>query len=135
MKIKTGLGTLLLAGSLLSGALLAQSATGQESSVPADNSAMNKRDRDSSQPTADQQKGSASDRETTRQIRRAITKDSSLSTYAHNVKIITQGGQVTLRGPVRSDDEKRAVEAKATEIAGAGRVNDQLEVKANNSGN
>ncbi len=103
--------------------------------MPADNSAMNKRDRDSSQPTADQQKGSASDRETTRQIRRAITKDSSLSTYAHNVKIITQGGQVTLRGPVRSDDEKRAVEAKATEIAGAGRVNDQLEVKANNSGN
>jgi osmotically-inducible protein OsmY len=49
-------------------------------------------------------------------------KDKALSSYAHNVKVIAQGGQVTLKGPVRSDDEKRAVEAQATEVAGAGHV-------------
>ena len=59
-------------------------------------------------------------------------KDKSLSSYAHNVKIITQNGQVTLKGPVRSDDEKRAVEAKATEIAGPNKVTDELDVQAKN---
>jgi osmotically-inducible protein OsmY len=59
-------------------------------------------------------------------------KDKSLSTYAHTVKIITQGGQVTLKGPVRSDDEKRTVEAKAAEVAGENKVTDQLDVKPSN---
>ncbi len=79
-------------------------------------------------PTADQQKMNPTDRELTRKIRRAIVADKSLSTYAHNVKIITQGGKVTLKGPVRSDDEKTNVIAKATEIAGAGNVTDQVEI-------
>jgi hyperosmotically inducible protein len=56
-------------------------------------------------------------------------KGTSLSTYAHNVKVITQNGQVILKGPVRSDDEKRAIEAKATEIVGEDKVTSQLEVK------
>ena len=56
-------------------------------------------------------------------------KDKSLSTYAHNVKIITQNGVVTLKGPVRSEEEKQAVEAKAKEIAGPGKVTSDLEVK------
>jgi hyperosmotically inducible periplasmic protein len=64
----------------------------------------------------------------TRDIRRAIMSDKQLSTYAHNVKIITQQGQVTLKGPVRSDDEKRAIEAKATEIAGVGHVKSEVSV-------
>ena len=68
------------------------------------------------------------DRELTRKIRHAIVADKSLSTYAHNIKIITQGGKVTLKGPVRSDDEKTNVIAKATEIAGAGNVTDQVEI-------
>ena len=55
-------------------------------------------------------------------------KDKALSTYAHNVKVIAQDGQVTLKGPVRSDDEKRAVEAKATEVAGAGHVTNEMSV-------
>jgi osmotically-inducible protein OsmY len=55
-------------------------------------------------------------------------KDKSLSTYAHNVKVVSQGGQVTLKGPVRSEDEKRSVEAKATEIAGAGHVINEITV-------
>ena len=56
-------------------------------------------------------------------------KDKSLSTYAHNVKIVTQDGQVTLKGPVRSEDEKRAIEAKAAEVAGDGKVTSELNIK------
>ena len=56
-------------------------------------------------------------------------KDKSLSTYAHNVKVISQNGQVTLKGPVRSDEEKRAVEAKAAEVAGQDKVTSELDVK------
>ena len=58
-----------------------------------------------------------------------MMKDKSLSTYAHNVKIITQNGQVTLKGPVRSEDEKRTVEAKAAEIAGESKVTSELNIK------
>ena len=68
------------------------------------------------------------DRTLTQQIRKSITEDKSLSTYAHNVKIISQNGTVTLRGPVRSEDEKAAVEAKAKAIAGVTAVNNELTV-------
>src|SRR5437868_11726597 len=95
----------------------------------ADNTKVNKRDRNKSEPTADQQKEASSDKELTRKIRRAIVSDKSLSTYAHNVKIITQNGKVTLKGPVHSDDEKKTVEAKAAEVAGAGNVTNELSVK------
>ena len=90
---------------------------------------MNQRDKSKAEPTADQQKENQSDRELARQIRRSIVQDKSLSTYAHNVKIIAQNGMVTLKGPVRSDEEKTAVEAKAGEIAGKDKVTSQLEVK------
>ena len=59
-------------------------------------------------------------------------KDKSLSTYAHNVKIISQNGNVTLKGPVRSEDEKRAIEAKAAEVAGGNNVTNELEIKPQN---
>jgi osmotically-inducible protein OsmY len=55
-------------------------------------------------------------------------KDKSLSTYAHNVKVIVQGGAVTLKGPVRSDEEKQSIEAKAGQVAGTDKVTDQIEV-------
>ena len=101
-----------------------------------DNTAINKRDRAASQPTADQQQNNRSDVAMTRDIRRAIVSDKQLSTYAHNVKIVTQHGQVTLKGPVRSDEEKRAVEAKAAEIAGAGHVKSEVSVtNASTKGN
>jgi osmotically-inducible protein OsmY len=90
---------------------------------------VNERDQNANEPTAGQQKNNLSDRHITQQIRRAIMKDKTLSTYAHNVKIVTQNGQVTLKGPVRSDDEKRAIEAKATEIAGANKVTSELDIK------
>jgi len=81
-------------------------------------------------PTADQQKNNVGDRDMTQHIRKAVMADKSLSTSAHNVKIITKDGMVTLRGQVKSDEEKKNIEAKAVEVAGnASKVDDQLTVK------
>jgi osmotically-inducible protein OsmY len=113
------------------GAWAQQDANSSQQS-PADNTTVNQRDRNSASPTADQQKENQPDRQVTQQIRRAIVTDKSLSTYGHNVKIITQDGMVTLKGPVRSDDEKQAIEAKAKQIAGADKVTDELEVAPKN---
>ena len=96
--------------------------------TPADNTKVNTRDRTKGAVTADQQKENASDLELTQKLRRALMQDKTLSSYAHNVKIVAQGGQVTLKGPVRTEDEKRTVETKATEMAGAGHVINQMSV-------
>jgi hyperosmotically inducible protein len=93
-----------------------------------DNTRVNKRDRSSEQVTADQQKQNSSDIELTRKIRSSITKDKSLSTYAHNVKVITQDGIVTLKGPVRSEEESKVMESKAAEVAGESNVKNQLDI-------
>ena len=93
-----------------------------------DNTQVNKRDRAASQPTADQQTNNRSDITITREIRRAIVKDKSLSTYAHNIKVITKNGAVTLKGPVRTEEEKKVVEARATDIAGTGHVTNEISV-------
>jgi osmotically-inducible protein OsmY len=93
-----------------------------------DNTKSNERDRSKAKPVPPHQNENSSDLKLTQDIRRAITKDKSLSTYAHNVKIVTQNGNVTLRGPVRSAEEKASVEAKAAEVAGANRVKSELEV-------
>jgi hyperosmotically inducible periplasmic protein len=87
-----------------------------------------KQNRDQTKPTADQQKINPSDRAITQKIRKAVHDDTSLSTYGHNIKIITQDGKVTLRGPVRSEEEKNNLEAKAVAVAGAENVTDLLEV-------
>jgi len=91
----------------------------------ADNTKMNKND---GTATADSQTMSAADRELAQKVRKAITADKSLSTYAHNVKVIARDGLVTLKGPVRSEEEKTSVEAKAVEAAGAGKVTNELTV-------
>jgi hyperosmotically inducible periplasmic protein len=102
--------------------------TAAEAQHPADNTGRNTRDSDGTTLTADKQSNSKSDVEITRQIRRAIVKDDSLSTSAHNVKIITNGGVVTLRGPVASVNEKTMVAKMAEKIDGVGKVDNQLEV-------
>jgi hyperosmotically inducible protein len=89
-----------------------------------DNSKMNKQ----ATTTADQAKNNKSDVKLMKQIRKAIVKDKSLSTYAHNTKIVASNGKVTVSGPVKSEDEKKVVIQKATEIAGADNVTDQLTV-------
>jgi hyperosmotically inducible periplasmic protein len=92
---------------------------GQDQSTPApsttpDNTAKNKHHK----VTADQQTNAAGDRDLTAQIRRSIIADKSLSLYAHNVKIITINGMVTLKGPVKSDAEKQTVADLAAKAAG-----------------
>jgi osmotically-inducible protein OsmY len=77
---------------------------------------------------ADKQSNAASDRALTQQVRKAITQDKAMSTYAHNVKVVAQNGQVTLSGPVRSDDEKQAIVQKAAEVAGQDHIVDQISV-------
>ncbi len=91
-----------------------------------DNTANNKQH----EVTADQQSNSASDRAITQKIRKALTADKSLSTYAHNVKVITVNGAVTLKGPVKSDEEKQQVASKAAEVVDASKIDNQLTVKA-----
>jgi len=103
----------------------AQSPDGQ---AKPDNTAVNKAP---GQTTADQQKMNAADRDTTAKIRRSVMADKSLSTYAHNVKIISQGGTVTLTGPVRSDDEVKSIVSKAIDVTGnSDKVINQMSVKA-----
>ena len=106
----------------------AQDADAKQSQQAPDNTKINQRDRNKSEPTADQQKDNRSDRELARQIRRAIVKDKSLSTYAHNIKVIAQDGMVTLKGPVNTQEEKQAIEAKAAAIAGQGKITNEIEV-------
>jgi osmotically-inducible protein OsmY len=97
----------------------------------ADNSAKNARDRDDQSVTSGDQGGSAADRELTANIRKAIVGDDSLSMNAHNVKIITKDGVVTLRGPVETAGEKTSVAVKAQKVAGVKRVDNQLEIEKN----
>jgi osmotically-inducible protein OsmY len=102
----------------------------QDAKTKPDNSAVNKRDQNPGEATADQQKMNATDRGITAKIRKSVMADKSLSTYAHNVKIISQDGTVTLKGPVRSDDEVKSIVAKATEVTGSGdKVINQLSVQ------
>jgi osmotically-inducible protein OsmY len=96
--------------------------------TPADNTKANARDRSKGAVTADQQKEDAGDRDIASRIRQSIVSDKSLSTYAHNVKVIVRDGRVTLKGPVRSKDERETVEAKAIEVAGAGHVTNQITI-------
>ena len=97
--------------------------------VAPNNTAVNVRDRAPDAMTAGEQSNAKGDVALTRKIRRAVVKDSSLSMLSHNVKIVTANGNVTLRGPVNSEAEKVAIASKAKAIAGAGNVDNQLEVK------
>lgn len=129
---RTAVRSFLFASLLGSWTLVMAQEPAVQTATPADNTKVNERDRNKNEPTADQQKENRSDRDITQRIRQSIMKDKSLSTYAHNVKIITQNGQVTLKGPVRSEDEKKTVEAKAAEVAGDNKVTSELDIKPKN---
>jgi osmotically-inducible protein OsmY len=122
------LGSALSAGLGLSCYAQSQEADPAAQTQP-DNTKVNKRDRQQSEVTADQQRETSSDRDLAKKIRKAITADKSLSTYAHNVKVIAQNGTVTLKGPVHSEEEGKAIEAKAVEVAGPSNVKNELSVK------
>ena len=119
---------MLMGGTLIFSASLSATPMRQSQQPAPDNSKTNQGDASQGATTSDQQKMNPADRATSRQIRSAIVKDKTLSTYSHNIKIITQDGKVTLRGPVRSDDEKANIEAKAAAVAGADNVTDLLTV-------
>jgi len=96
--------------------------------APPDNSRVNARDRDGAAKTPIDQNENKEDIRLTADIRKRVV-DTKMSVDAQNVKIITQDGQVTLRGPVKTDEERQRVEQIAIGIAGAGKVTNQLEVK------
>ena len=112
----------LVLGAMITGGLLFGFA--QQAPAP-DNTRANAQ---ADQNTADKQSNTASDRALTQQVRKAIMQDKSMSTYAHNVKVVTQNGQITLSGPVRPDEEKRTLVEKAAEVAGQDRIVDQMSV-------
>jgi hyperosmotically inducible protein len=133
--------TLLAASILCAGAqtALSQSTTtpmttpesADRSSVPADNSKSNKVDPSNSTATADAQMNDSSDISITERIRKSLMADKSLSTYAHNVKVVTVNGHVTLNGVVRSELERTTVETKAVSVVGQGSVVNDLKISPN----
>lgn len=94
----------------------------------ADNTGINVRDRGGQTKTPGDQSESEVDRKITQEIRQAITSDDKLSTNAQNVKIVAKDGNVTLRGPVKSEQEKIEIEKKAKQVAGVKNVENQLEI-------
>jgi hyperosmotically inducible protein len=105
-----------------------QAKDGPATAEAADNTRVNKRDRDDNEPTADQQSNATSDVELAAELRRAISDDKALSVNAHNVKIIVRDGNVLLKGPVDSVSEKAAVERLATKKITKGKVTSELAV-------
>jgi hyperosmotically inducible periplasmic protein len=119
--------TLLTVASLCALSLAALAAD-DEKSKP-DNTKTNERDRSGETKTSGDQSNSSADLKVTQAIRRALMKDSELSTTAKNIKVITVNGQVTLRGPVKTAQEKAKVDQIARSAAGGAQIDDQLDVK------
>ena len=99
----------------------------QDPAVDPSNSA--NKERHNQESTADRQSNAQSDLDLTAKIRRSIVDDKSLSTSAHNVKIVAENGQVTLKGPVKSEAEKNAIQQQASSIAGQPNVKNELDVQ------
>lgn len=111
---------------LLSSVLAAPCVVAQ--SVPPDNAKSNKVDASNTKATADAQTNKAADLDLTKRIRQSVMADKSLSTYAHNIKIVTVNGSVTLNGVVRSEGEKSVIEEMAANIAGKDKVTSELKI-------
>jgi hyperosmotically inducible protein len=110
--------------------IFGSAALAEATNTQPDNSAVNARDHHADAKTADHQgRSTKRDVDLTRMIRRELTKDSSLSTYAKNIKIVTEDGNVTLRGPVHTNDEKMKVESIAQKIVGQANIQNELEIK------
>jgi osmotically-inducible protein OsmY len=110
--------------SLVAGTAVAQ--------TPPDNTKANKKDRAAGAVTADQQSNDTPDVALAAQIRKAIVDDKDLSVYAHNIKVIVTDGRVALKGPVRTEAEKKAIGLKADKIAGEANVMNNLTVAPDN---
>ncbi len=126
-KFRMGIVALVFGAALIASSGSAQ-AQQSSAATQGDNTKVNKRDRSASSMTADNAGMNRSDSTIMREIRKAVIAEKSLSTDAHNVKIIAKHGAVTLKGPVRSEEEKSTVEAKAKEVVGADKVTSQISV-------
>ncbi|HWN82201.1 MAG TPA: BON domain-containing protein [Candidatus Udaeobacter sp.] len=100
----------------------------EETSTDPTNTAVNERDRNAANPTPGDQSMSEQDTKLTQSIRQLVMDDESLSMTAKNIKIIAIDGRVTLRGPVKSEAEKAAIQAKAEQVAGPSQIDNQLEI-------
>ena len=120
----------LLALTCLSAFSLAALA-GNDKAKP-DNTAVNERDRSGETKTSGDQANSSADLKTTQAIRQALMKDGELSTAAKNIKVITANGRVTLRGPVKTAQEKAKIDQLAKSVAGGAQIDNQLDVKGSN---
>jgi len=111
-------------------ALFATEAGAQNSTPAPDNSKANANSMNSTDgtSTAQAQSNSPADITLAQQIRKSVIADKSLSTYAHNVKIVAVNGAVTLNGVVRDSREKNVIETKAQALAGKGNVTDDLTI-------
>lgn len=109
----------------------AQTAPQGQATPAADNTKMNNRDKGDPAQTPQTQSNAKADRELLASVRRTIVKDKSLSVTAHNIKILVEGGVVTLRGPVKSDEEKSKVESLAKSVAGVTSVDNKVDIKIN----
>ena len=107
---------------------LSLAAMAADEKTKADNTATNERDRSGETQTSGDQSNSSADLKITQAIRQALMKDGELSTTAKNIKVITENGQVTLRGPVKNVQEKARVDQLAKSAAGGARIVDQLDV-------
>ena len=121
----------LLALACLGALSLDAFATDNEKAKP-DNTATNERDRSGETKTSGDQSNSSADLKVTQAIRRALLKDRELSTTAKNIKVVTANGQVTLRGPVKSAQEKAKIDQLVRSAAGGAQIDDQLDVKGSN---
>jgi hyperosmotically inducible protein len=124
---KTSFAVLVLSSAISGSAVLAQS----PATVSPDNAKSNKVDL-SNATTADSQANNATDLDLTKRIRQSVMADKSLSTYAHNVKIVTVNGNVTLNGVVRSEDEKGVIGKKAVDVVGKDKVTNDLKIAPSN---
>ena len=104
-------------------------ATAANEKTKADNTAMNQRDRSGESQTSGDQSNSSADLKITQAIRQALMKDSELSATAKNIKIITNNGHVTLRGPVKTAQEKVKIDQLAKSAAGGAQIDNQLDIK------
>ena len=107
---------------------LSLAAIAADEKTKADNTATNERDRSGETKTSGDQSNNSADLKITQAIRQALMKDGELSTTAKNIKVITENGQVTLRGPVKNVQEKARVDQLAKSAAGGARIVDQLDV-------
>ena len=121
--------TLLVSACLSTASVAAMAA---DDKTKPDNTAINERDRSRETQTSGDQSNSSADLKTTQAIRQALMKDSELSTTAKNIKIITNNGQVTLRGPVKNAQEKAKIDQLARSAAGGAKIDDLLDVKGSN---